>query len=249
MEKKKKRKLGLSDLMEKKNKVFIIHLLKESLMTASSQTSKIIKQSIISLLVFMLLLEFATATLTTQRENDADAAITLVDVSVGATEDESACIFKVNGNTVVVNRHQTETSDGVTIYVQEVYATNAQAQDQDRCKFLYSIAGQTTAKESAVQQEIIGEQTVNFLLGTRADLEAENAAQTAEAGSEENAKETDITANAINDNTVVKINGYDVTGLDAGVKTETSQTQANTETAKSTESLGIVARIFQFLFG
>lgn len=220
-------------------------------MTASPQT----KQGVILILIFILLLQTAAATVTTQRENDADASIILVDVSVGATKEESACIFKVNGNTVVVNRHQTETYDGVTIFVEEVYPVNTEAQDQDRCKFLYSIAGQTAKGENAVQQEVISGQTVHFLLGTRVDLEAEQqktSDNTDEATNQEGEK-------VINDNTVVKINGYDVTGVDSGTTTGTSTageaTQAETtktnaeETAKSTEDIGFLSRIFRFLFG
>lgn len=213
-------------------------------MTASSQT----KCALIFFLVLMLLLETTFGIETTSQENKGNEAITLVDVSIGATKDESACIFKINGKTIVVNRHQTETYDDVTIYVQEVYATNTEAQDQDKCKFMYSIAEQTKAKESAVQQEIIGEQTVNFLLGTRLDLEAENIAQ-AETNGEENAQKNNLIGNAINDNTRVKINGYDVTGLDVREKTSTQIKEESSETIKNNDDIGIFAKIVRFIFG
>ncbi|MBI5073107.1 hypothetical protein HZA99_04775 [Candidatus Woesearchaeota archaeon] len=212
-------------------------------MTAPPQT----KYGIIHLLIFILLLQTAAAAVTIQQENDANAAIMLVDVSVGATKEESACIFKVNGNTVVVNRHQTETYDGITIFVEEVYPVNTEARDQDRCKFLYSIAGQTATKESAVQQEIISGQIVHFLLGTRADLEAQTRNGEDQTTADQGARKV------INDNTAVKIDGYDVTGLDTASNTKAAQadiTKTNAEeTTKSTENIGFFGKIFRFLFG
>ena len=222
-------------------KVFIIQYAVTTTMTASSQT----KYLSILILVCIVLLQTATAELTTQRENDADAAITLVDVSIGSSEEESACIFKVNGHTVVVNRHQTETYDGVTIYVQEVRTVNTEAENQDRCEFLYSIAGKTTEKDSAVQQEVINGETVNFLLGTRADLET----QAGEASDETSATETQLVGEVINDNTVVKINGYDVTGVDMRTSAEEEIETSTKETTKSSDEIGIISKIFRFLFG
>ncbi|MEK6920969.1 MAG: hypothetical protein AABX82_03745, partial [Nanoarchaeota archaeon] len=55
--------------------------------------------------------------------------IIFIDVTVGDTKEESACIFEVNGKTVVIDRREKETVDGITIYVQEVYPVNTEAQE------------------------------------------------------------------------------------------------------------------------
>ena len=127
--------------------------------------------------------------------------ITFIDVTVGDTIEDSACIFEINGKTVVIDRREKETVDGITIYVQEVYPVNTEAQENDRCEFLYSVAEENVENvEDAVKKEVIGKKIISFFLGKRDIAEGENQE------TEENDKEKKP-----NEETRVLVNGYDVT--------------------------------------
>ena len=162
----------------------------------------------------------------------AEQSIKLIDVSTGDTEADSACIFKVNGKTVVVDRRDKVTVDGITIYVQEVYPVNSESKTGDRCEFMYS--GMDEEEETEIQEEIIGETVVQFYFS-----EKEEETEISEV------EETAV--KEVGDNTVVRISGYDVTGLSIDAKDNEEQTSITTEEPK--ESKGILAKIFSWIFG
>lgn len=106
--------------------------------------------------------------------------------------------------------------------------------------------------ESTIHEEIVNDQTINFMLGTREALEAEQATE------EENAKETEstkkiteLTGKVIGDNTVVRISGYDVTDLSKEAEsTETENEEIDkTTTQKAEEPTTFFGKIVRFLFG
>ena len=163
----------------------------------------------------------------------AEQSIKLIDVSTGDTEADSACIFKVNGKTVVVDRRDKVTVDGITIYVQEVYPVNSESKTGDRCEFIYS--GMEEEEETEIQEEIIGETVVQFYFGDKEEQETEIS----------EVEETAV--REVGDNTVVRISGYDVTGLSIDAKDNEEQTSITTEEPK--ESKGILAKIFSWIFG
>ena len=152
--------------------------------------------------------------------------ITLVDVSA----DGESCIFNIYGKTVVVDKRDTVTTDGVTIYVQDVYPVNSEAQTTDRCKFMYS--GAATETENPVNKMTIGEKVVHFLLGKREDAEI---IQTIEPIQDE---ETTVPKEPAEE-TAVKVNGYDVTQ-----KQEVQNTTTIPEEPKT-----FFQKFMRFLFG
>ncbi len=197
--------------------------------------------ALVSLLLSLIVFGIAYnvhAEMVTLEEDSVEANIKLVDVSIGSTKEGNACIFEINGKTVVVERRETKTQDGITIYVQEVYPVNTKSQDKDVCEFLYSIAEETEKKESSIKKEIIGDQTINFLLGTREQLSAE--------------QETEIVGSVIQDNTIVRINGYDVTkqGITSEEEIQQKEQQkSDEESGEGTEENEFFAKLWLFLFG
>ena len=197
--------------------------------------------ALVSLLLSLIVFGIAYnvhAEMVTLEEDSVEANIKLVDVSIGSTKEGNACIFEINGKTVVVERRETKTQDGITIYVQEVYPVNTKSQDKDVCEFLYSIAEETEKKESSIKKEIIGYQTINFLLGTREQLSAE--------------QETEIVGSVIQDNTIVRINGYDVTkqGITSEEEIQQKEQQkSDEERGEGTEENEFFAKLWLFLFG
>src|SRR3989338_2871675 len=185
------------------------------------------KQVKYSVLILFLVSILASTTILA-----AEQSIELIDVSTGDTEADSACIFKVNGKTVVVDRRDKVTVDGITIYVQEVYPVNSESKTGDRCEFMYS--GMDEEEETEIQEEIIGETVVQFYFG-----EKEEETEISEV------EETAV--KEVGDNTVVRISGYDVTGLSIDAKDNEEQTSITTEEPK--ESKGILAKIFSWIFG
>ncbi len=165
----------------------------------------------------------------------AEQTIQLIDVSTGDTKEDSACIFKVNGKTVVVDRREKVTVDGITIYVQEVYPVNTESKQGDRCEFIYS----GIEEESEIKQEVVGEKVVLFYFGTP------EGEQTKVLQDVEEQEETEKT---IGDNTVVRISGYDVTGLSIDAKDDEEQTSTTT-TEEPEVSKGILAKILSWIFG
>ncbi|MBI5002538.1 hypothetical protein HZC31_04075 [Candidatus Woesearchaeota archaeon] len=161
----------------------------------------------------------------------AEQSIVLIDVSTGDTQEDSACIFKVNGKTVVVDRRDKVTVDGITIYVQEVYPVNSESKTGDRCEFIYS--GMEEEKESEIKEEIIGETVVQFYFGDKEETETGEVEE--------------VAMKEVGDSTVVRISGYDVTGLSIDAKDNEEQTSTTTEEPK--ESKGILAKIFSWIFG
>ena len=160
--------------------------------------------------------------------------ITFIDVTLGDTIEDSACIFEVNGKTVVIDRREKETVDGVTIYVQEVYPVNTESQENDRCEFLYSVAEESTEEgEEAVKKEVIGEKIINFLLGKR-DIAEDEAQETEESEEKEP-----------NEQTRVLVNGYDVTGAAVAKTTEDSDDHKTTSAA---EEKGFFGRLISWIF-
>ena len=187
------------------------------------------KQVKYSVLILFLVSILVSTTLTFA----AEQSIVLIDVSTGDTEADSACIFKVNGKTVVVDRRDKVTVDGITIYVQEVYPVNSESKLGDRCEFIYSGMGEE--KETEIKQEVIGETVVQFYFGEK----EEQGTEISEV-EEENEK-------TIGDNTIVRISGYDVTGLAIDAQDEEEQTSTTTENKE--ESKGILATILSWIFG
>ena len=181
-----------------------------------------------SVLILFLVSILASATILA-----AEQSIVLIDVSTGDTEADSACIFKVNGKTVAVDRRDKVTVDGITIYVQEVYPVNSESKLGDRCEFIYSGMGEE--KETEIKQEVIGETVVQFYFGEK----EEQGTEISEV-EEENEK-------TIGDNTIVRISGYDVTGLAIDAQDEEEQTSTTTENKE--ESKGIFSKIFSWMFG
>ncbi len=188
-------------------------------------------KAIISLTLFILLLMPAYALDTVAEDSTRD--ITLVDVSA----DGQSCIFNVYGKTVVVDRRDTATVNGVTIYVQEVYPVNSEAQDTDRCKFMYSGAVQTETDEEtetdSIQEMTIGEKVVQFLLGKRDEAEAQNN-ESEEIGVEEQ------TTKEPPEETTVKVGGYDVTA---------KQEPAPEIMQQEEQELTFFQKLKRFLFG
>ena len=160
--------------------------------------------------------------------------ITFIDVTLGDTIEDSACIFEVNGKTVVIDRREKETVDGVTIYVQEVYPVNTESQENDRCEFLYSVAEESTEEgEEAVKKEVIGEKIINFFLGKR-DVAEDETQETEESEEKEP-----------NEKTRVLVNGYDVTGAAVA-----ETTKDNTDAATNTEEeKGFFGKLISWIFG
>ncbi len=168
----------------------------------------------------------------------AEQSIELIDVSTGDTEEDSACIFKVNGKTVVVDRRDKVTVDGITIYVQEVYSVNSESKTGDRCEFIYSGLNDEE-EETEIKQEIIGEKIVEFYFET---------AQEEQEEIESDAQE-ETTEKTIGDNTVVRISGYDVTGLSIDAKDDEEKTGTTSSQNAQQEKKGIFAKILSWIFG
>ncbi len=168
------------------------------------------KALIYSLLLLILISQVYALSVEVQEDTDEDD-IQFVDVSA----DGESCIFKVHGKTVVVDRRDKATIEGVTIYVQEVYPVNNEAQDTDRCKFMYTGIAQDD-QEEPVKQMTIGEKVVHFLLGKRNEAEVQS---------------TEIIENTPKEppeETIVKVGGYDVTQTQ-----EVQDTSANSEEPKT----------------
>ncbi|MFA6887928.1 MAG: hypothetical protein WC254_00345 [Candidatus Woesearchaeota archaeon] len=180
----------------------------------------------ISCVLLCIILLTQVYALETQTENQT-SDITLVDVS----SDGESCIFNVYGKTVVVDKRDTVTTNGVTIYVQEVYPVNTEAQNTDRCKFMYS--GAITKTEDPINKITVGESIIHFLLGKRKDAEIQQTELTpVETNTENIPKEA-------TEETTVKVNGYDVT-----------KTQEVQETITiSEEPKTFFQKITRFLFG
>jgi hypothetical protein len=173
------------------------------------------KQLIFLIFTTLLLTTIATAEITTAEEGTVDETlqITLVDIYTGDTKKSSGCIFKVNGVTGVVDYRDTEIINGVSIYVQEVYAVNTEAKDKDNCAFLYYLVAAPKEEESGeleidesmdVNTIQVGDEEVEFLLSSRdaynAMVEDTNTGEYIEVEIK-SSEETRIT-----------INGIDVTG-------------------------------------
>lgn len=167
----------------------------------------------------------------------AEDTVQLIDVSVGDMQEDSACIFKVNGKTVVVDRRDKVTVDGITIYVQEVYPVNSESKSGDRCEFMYS--GGEKSKETEIKEETIGEKIILFYFGDKEEAEIEEAEDTE---TEENAQKE------VGDNTVVRVNGYDVTGLSVAVE-DTKEQTITQSTEENTETKGFFSKILSWMFG
>ncbi len=186
-----------------------------------------------------VLILFLVTILTTTITFAAEQSLQLIDVSTGDTQEDSACIFKINGKTVVVDRREKVTVDGIMIYVLEVYPVNTESKQGDRCEFIYS--GMEEEKETKIEQEIIGEKVVQFYFGTPEE----------QTESTEEVEEQEDTEKTIGDNTVVRISGYDVTGLSISAKDDKKTvTISREEDAKSKqESKGIFSKILSWIFG
>ena len=154
-------------------------------------------------------------------------SIKLMDVSIGETEDDSACIFEINGKTIVVNRREKETYDGITIWVKEVYAVNSKDKASDRCEFIYSL---TEEYEDPVKQETIGEEVVHFLLGARTEITNTQKVEQETASQEE-----------ISTETRVLVDGHDVTEKE-------EDTAGQAMIAEETEKKGLISSFFDWLF-
>lgn len=165
-----------------------------------------------------------------------EQTVTLIDVSIGDTQEDSACIFKVNGKTVVVDRRDKVTVDGIMIYVQEVYAVNSESKTGDRCEFIYSGLNE---EETKIQQEVIGDKIVEFYFET-----AQEEQEKAESDAQE-----ETTEKIIGDNTVVRISGYDVTGLSIDAKDDEKQLATTSSQDTQQEEKGIFAKILLWIFG
>ncbi len=168
----------------------------------------------------------------------AEQSIELIDVSTGDTEADSACIFKVNGKTVVVDRRDKVTIDGITIYVQEVYPVNSESKTGDRCEFIYSGLNEEE-EETEIKQEIIGEKVVQFYFETAQEEQEET----------ESDAQKETTEKTIGDNTVVRISGYDVTGLSIDAKDDEEKTGTTSSQDAQQEEKGIFAKILSWIFG
>jgi hypothetical protein len=183
-------------------------------------------KAIAYLLLVILLAVSAYALIITAEDNSGE--ITLIDVSA----DGQSCIFSVYGKTIVVDKRDKQTVEGVTIYVQDVYPVNSEAQNADRCKFMYSgVAEQKD--ENPVKQTTIGETIINFMLGKRDEQEI-TTEQNAEIIVEQQKEPAE--------QNVVKVNGYDVT---QNTEEETTK-QAIQE---STPELTFFQKLKRFLFG
>ena len=183
--------------------------------------------SLLCLVLSVVLIPSIYAVTIAAEETIEGTSIKLLDVSIGETEEESACIFEINGKIVVVNRREKETYDGVTIWVKEVYAVNSKDKASDRCEFIYSF---TEVYEDPIKKETIGEEVVHFLLGARTEM------TNTEEVEQETASEEEISTE-----TRVLVDGHDVT---AG-KQEDSAAEAG---IVETEDKGIVSSFFGWLF-
>ncbi len=227
--------------LEQKNKVFIDNATKEGeRIKKRVKTNMDRKQKNMyakALFVFSILISLTISQM--QWAKAETPQITFIDVTVGDTKEESACIFEVNGKTVIVNRREKETVDGITIYVQEVYPVNTEEQKNDRCEFLYSIKEENNEEEDdknneeAVKKEVIGEKIINFLLGKR-DIGEEKEKEAEESDEEEP-----------NEETRVLVNGYDVTGA---AVSETSKESTNEKTERASGKKGFLGRLFSWIF-
>ncbi len=167
----------------------------------------------------------------------SELSITLKDVYIGSSKYESGCIFDVNGQTAVVGYHETETVNGVTIYVQEVYAINTGTKDKDNCAFLYYVIGQPEARNELnidesflVNKERIGEEEVQFLLTTR--NEYQNLVEHQDSLTNEYVETKEIP-----EQTKVTISGIDVTGTkEINKEQETDDAQREKDTGNKIES-------------
>lgn len=210
--------------------------------------------SLVVALVPSLLAETITLT-EISPDNEDTETVQFVDVSVGASEKDSSCIFKVNGKTVVVDWHETEVVDGITIFVKNIYPVNTAAADQDKCEFLYS-SSLSSKKESALKKTQIGDKLLTFFLGTR--TEASAAEETDAEEIETGFHETPETARVLVDGYDVTADSSDATGEAVAVVEETKQTEtANlvTETTAApeepaeTEENGFFSKFFGWILG
>lgn len=186
--------------------------------------------------------------------------VQFVDVSVGDSEKESSCIFKINRKTVVVDWHETVTVDDITIFVKNIYPTHSATQEQDRCEFLYSSSlSSSSEKESLLKKTQIGNKLLTFFLGSRA------AASAAEETEEEIEQETETGFHETPEIVRVLIDGYDVTAdlidtsdttgdvvavaeemsAEAGSKSEKTVAHSDTES----EEQGFLSTFFSWMFG
>lgn len=175
--------------------------------------------------------------------SDAEETETVqfVDVSVGDSEKESSCIFKVNGKTVVADWHETVTVDGITIFVKNIYPTHSATQEQDRCEFLYSSSlSSSSEKESLLKKTQIGNKLLTFFLGSRADASA------AEETEEEIEQETETGFHETPETARVLIDGYDVT-TDSIDTIDTTDTTG--DVVAVAEEQGFLSTFFSWMFG
>ena len=161
---------------------------------------------------------------------ETEEVIKLVDVAT----DSSACIFEVYGETVVVDKRDKQTVNGVTIYVQEVYAVNTGKKDQDNCAFLYYFVDQPETKvtlavdeETIINKEIVGDKTIEFVLTSPDEnIEVPN----------EDIFEYEKEANEA---TTISIDG----------KTVETKEPVIEPTIEETQEPGFLGKIWRFLFG
>jgi hypothetical protein len=210
----------------------------------------------ILLLIFLLLTTTATAEIITAQEGSTNnnLQITLIDVYTGSSKQESGCIFNVNGETAVVDYLDKKTVNGVTIFVQDVYAVNTKAKDKDNCAFLYSLVGQQEERgdleidESMdLDKETVGGEEVEFLLTTRDEYEDlfQDEGEYIEV-KEEIPEETAVKISGIDvTNTVV----YDDTTEDDETETIEETVTEETREVTETEDIGFFAKLWQFIFG
>lgn len=191
--------------------------------TNATMLRKTATRSVLIFLFIAICFVFPGVQAVTIASEESVEGIKLLDVSVGETEDDSACIFEINGKTVVINRRDKETYDGVTIWVKEVYAVNSKDKASDKCEFIYSL---TEEYEDPVKSETIGSEIVHFLLGARTEI-----TNTEEIEQEKEPPEE----------TRVLVNGYDVT--------EKEDITADAVQAEKAEEKGIISSFFGWLFG
>lgn len=177
-------------------------------------------------------------------------SIKLVDIFVGESKEDSGCIFDVNGETVVVDRRDTKTVNGMTIYVQEVYAVNTEAKDKDTCAFLYYVVGESKknkTKELVVDETMevntitIGNEIVDFVLTSR-----ENS--TALWKENEEGENVTFVDESIPEQTVVKVNGVEVVQQENRQEVNEKQREETKDKTPMEKKEGFFARIFSWLF-
>ncbi len=71
--------------------------------------------------------------------------ITFIDVA----ENDRSCIFKINGKTVVIQRHETYDVEDVSIWIKDAYPVRDQSGSKDVC--LAIISGATPVKKEVVE--------------------------------------------------------------------------------------------------